>query len=196
MRLLPLLLPPLCLLGACQQAPAGGNQAADAGTDQPEWSGPKAGEGLPASRLDRSHAGKPAASASFLDPQGRAVSLSDFRGRPLLVNFWATWCAPCVVEMPSLDALAEREGDRLQVVAVSQDSEGRQKVSDFFAAHRFQRLQPYLDGEMDLMAALQLGTLPTTILYDAEGREVWRITGAADWEGEREARLLAEAGAS
>jgi len=153
-------------------------------------------EAPPTGRLDRSHQGSRAPDLAFEDGGGRPIRLSAFRGRPLLVNFWATWCAPCVVEMPSLDALAEREGDRLQVVAVSQDSEGRQKVSDFFAAHRFQRLQPYLDGEMDLMAALQLGTLPTTILYDAEGREVWRITGAADWEGEREARLLAEAGAS
>jgi thiol-disulfide isomerase/thioredoxin len=118
-----------------------------------------------------------------------------FRGRPVLVNLWATWCGPCVVEMPALDALAAREGPELEVLTVSQDSDGRQKVTDFFAAHHFQRLEPYLDSQMGLMRALGLDTLPTTILYNREGEEVWRMTGMADWRGERAARLLAEADA-
>ena len=63
-------------------------------------------------------------------------------------------------------------------------------MTDFFAAHRFQRLEPYLDSEMRLMPALGLDTLPTTILYDSQGREVWRMTGMADWQSERAARLL------
>ena len=73
--------------------------------------------------------------------------------------------------------------------------EGRQKVTDFFAARNFQRLQPYLDGRMDLMIGLGVDTLPTTILYDSQGREVWRMVGMADWQGERVARLLLEADA-
>ncbi|HKR25382.1 MAG TPA: TlpA disulfide reductase family protein, partial [Allosphingosinicella sp.] len=125
--------------------------------------------------------------------EGRPVRLSVFRGRPLLVNFWATWCAPCVVEMPSLDALAAREGAAMEIIAVSQDLNGRQKVTDFFAARNFSRLEPYLDPQMALMTALGLDTLPTTILYDAEGREVWRMIGMVDWRGERAARLLREA---
>ena len=147
----------------------------------------------PTGRLDRSHAGTSAPNVAFEDPQGRPVNLSVFRGRPLLVNLWATWCGPCIVEMPALDRLAAREGESLQVVAVSQDLDGRQKVTDFFAARGFIRLDPYLDGEMALMGALRLDTLPTTILYDAEGQEVWRMTGMAEWEGERAARLLIEA---
>ncbi len=130
---------------------------------------------------------------AFEDPQGRPVNLAVFRGRPLLVNFWATWCGPCVVEMPSLDALAAREGDSLRILAVSQDLDGRQKVADFFAARNFTRLEPYLDPQMGLMTALRIDTLPTTILYDADGAEVWRMTGMADWHGERAARLLREA---
>ncbi len=149
----------------------------------------------PTGRLDRSHAGTPAPGVAFEDPQGRPVTLSVFRGRPLLVNLWATWCGPCVVEMPSLDRLAAREGERLQVVVVSQDMGGREKVGDFFAERNFTRLEPYLDGEMGLMVALRIDTLPTTILYDAEGREVWRMTGMAEWEGARAARLLLEADA-
>jgi thiol-disulfide isomerase/thioredoxin len=149
----------------------------------------------PTGRLDRSHRGEPAPDALFEDGEGQPVRLSVFRGRPMLVNLWATWCGPCVVEMPSLDALASRAGPGLEVLTVSQDLNGRQKVADFFAAHRFQRLEAYLDPQMQLMAALRLDTLPTTILYDSEGREVWRMTGGAEWQSERAARLLAEAAA-
>lgn len=171
-----------------------------AGCDRQKASAPQAdAPGLPgpsesSGRLDRSHAGTPAPDVAFLDPQGNPASLEDFRGRPVLVNLWATWCAPCVVEMPSLDALAVREED-LEVLALSQDVAGRQAVDEFFAEREFEELEAYLDDQMAFMAALGLDTLPTTILYDAEGREVWRMTGMADWKGERAARLLAEADA-
>ena len=150
-------------------------------------------EAAPTGRLDRSHAGTPAPDVAFEDPHGRPARLSDFRGRPLLVNFWATWCGPCVVEMPSLDALAAREGERFTVLALSQDMNGRQKVTDFFAERDFTRLEPYLDPDMDIMMSLGIETLPTTILYDSEGVEVWRMTGMSEWDGERAARLLTEA---
>ncbi len=153
-------------------------------------------QAYPTGRLDRSHAGTPAPGTTFQDPYGRPARLADFRGRPVLVNLWATWCGPCVVEMPSLDALARREGQDLQVLALSQDLEGRQKVTDFFAARRFARLEPYLDPDLRFMSELGVDTLPTTILYDAEGVEVWRMTGMADWDSERAARLLTEAGGS
>jgi thiol-disulfide isomerase/thioredoxin len=151
----------------------------------------------PTGRLDRSHAGTAAPDLAFEGPDGRPARLSAFRGRPVLVNLWATWCGPCIVEMPSLDALAGHQGDSqgLRIVAISQDDGGRQKVTDFFAAHRFQRLQPYLDSNMGLMTALGLETLPTTILYDSRGHEVWRMVGMADWQGDRVARLLLEADA-
>jgi thiol-disulfide isomerase/thioredoxin len=147
----------------------------------------------PTGRLDRSHRGTPAPDVAFEDPHGRPARLSDFRGRPVLVNLWATWCGPCVVEMPSLDALAARESERLTVLALSQDMAGRQKVTDFFAARNFGRLEPYLDADLGFMTSLRIDTLPTTILYDADGVEVWRMTGMADWESERAARLLTEA---
>lgn len=150
---------------------------------------------LPTGRLDRSHAGTAAPDVEFEDPEGAPVSLADFRGKPLLVNLWATWCAPCVVEMPSLDALAEREGERIHVLALSQDLEGRAKVTDFFRARNFRMLEPFLDSQLGLMTALGIGSLPTTILYDGQGREVWRMTGMEDWEGERARRLLREADA-
>jgi thiol-disulfide isomerase/thioredoxin len=192
MRPIALLLLPLLALAACNQAPAGGNSA-DAMPDQPAWSGPQAGDSLPAGRLDRSHAGKPTPAASFKDPRGAAVSLSDFRGRPLLVNLWATWCAPCVKEMPTLDALAARENGRVQILAISQDGEARDKVERFFADHDFSALEPYLDPKLELMPELGVDTLPTTILYDSDGKEVWRMVGIADWQSRSSAALIAEA---
>jgi thiol-disulfide isomerase/thioredoxin len=201
LRLVIALLPGLLIglaLGGCDRqkaaAPQGGapqtaNAAAGA---QANEAAPHA-EAYPTGRLDRSHAGTPAPDITFEDGDGRPVRLSVFRGRPMLVNLWATWCGPCVVEMPSLDALAAREGGNVEILAISQDLEGRQKVSDFFQAHPVRRLEPYLDSQMRLMGALRLEELPTTILYDADGAEVWRITGMADWQGERAARLIAEA---
>jgi thiol-disulfide isomerase/thioredoxin len=184
MRLLALL---LFLLAACDRAP----EAPKA--DQPAWPGPRGEAEAPTGRLDRSHAGEPAPATAFEDPQGGRVSLSDFRGRPLLVNLWATWCAPCVIEMPTLDSLAEREDGRIQVLAVSQDSDGRAKVDGFFAERKFAALEPYLDPGLGLMAELGVDTLPTTILFNGEGREVWRMTGIADWRSADSAALIGEA---
>jgi thiol-disulfide isomerase/thioredoxin len=182
-------------LAACDRQEAPTPQGEAPATANVAAAGNAAAPAYPTGRLDRSHAGTPAPAGAFQDPEGRTVSLAAFRGRPLLVNLWATWCGPCVVEMPSLDQLAAREGEALQVLAVSQDLDGRQKVTDFFGARDFRHLRPYLDGEMNLMAALRLDTLPTTILYDSQGREVWRMTGMAEWNGERAARLLREADA-
>ena len=181
----------LLLLAACD----GGGDTPRGGPAPSGWSGPKAVQQNPTGRLDRSFAGTPAPASSFQDPDGETVSLADFRGKPLLVNLWATWCAPCIAEMPTLDALAGRENG-LQVLAVSQDMDGKDKVDAFFAKRAFARLEPYIDPKLALMMELKVDTLPTTILYDAEGREVWRMTGMEDWEGARAAGLLQEAGRS
>ena len=153
---------------------------------------PAAGKLEGVGRLDRSRAGNPAPEALFEDPAGEPASLADFWGKPVLVNLWATWCAPCIAEMPTLDALAARQ-DAVEVLAVSQDLNGAAKVDAFFEARSFERLESFLDPELALMTALRVDTLPTTILYDAQGREVWRITGMEDWTGPRAAARLAEA---
>lgn len=173
---------PLLLVAACD-GPKG---------EAPQ--GAKAEQPLAASgKLDRSKAGRPAPDLEFLDPEGEKVTLAAFAGKPLLLNLWATWCAPCIAEMPTLDALASRDPN-LQVLAVSQDFPGQEaKVAGFFEERKLTRLEPYQDPELGLMSGLKADVLPTTILYDAQGREVWRMTGAADWTGAETARLLAEA---
>jgi hypothetical protein len=99
-----------------------------------------------------------------------------------------------VIELPSLDALAgEAHPDGLKVIAVSQDTGGHDQVTGFLASHNVRNLAAYQDNRMQAMTTLQLDTLPTTILYDADGKEVWRMTGRADWASERVANLLREA---
>lgn len=143
-------------------------------------------------RLDRSHAGQSAPTILFQDPAGEPASIADFAGQPLLLNLWATWCGPCVVEMPSLDALAARN-PRIKVLALSQDMDGQDKVDAFFAQRKFAKLEPYLDAELSMMTALKINTLPTTVLYDSKGHEIWRMTGMEDWTGQRARELLQEA---
>ncbi len=129
----------------------------------------------------------------FEGPDGRPVKLAEFTGRPLLVNLWATWCAPCVVEMPTLDALAAARGDKLRVVAISMDIEGRRAVDPFLAKAGLKNLLPYLDKKNDLMLALKADTLPVTILFDSQGREVWRMIGEMDWNSDKAAALIDQA---
>ena len=148
--------------------------------------------GKPSEAIDRSQAGTPAPDVEFEDPAGEPASLADFRGKPVLVNLWATWCAPCIAEMPTLDALAARRDD-IEVLAVSQDLDGQEKVDAFFAEQKFEQLDPYIDPDIELMTALRADNLPTTILYDAEGREVWRKMGIADWNGAQAGALIDEA---
>jgi thiol-disulfide isomerase/thioredoxin len=180
---------PFCLLlaaAACDRSPEPANERNAA-------SGTSEAEALPEGRLDRSHAGQQAPEVPIEAPDGSEARLSDFEGKPLLVNFWATWCAPCVVEMPTLDALAARDGERLKVLTVSEDRDGREKVDAFFAKQKLRNLEAYLDPELELMAQVKGDTLPTTILSDSEGREVWRMVGMAEWTSEEAAKLLGEA---
>lgn len=143
--------------------------------------------------IDRSHKGEAAPTLSFTAPDGKKTTLAAFKGKPVLLNLWATWCAPCVREMPALDRLAQREGAKLQVVTVSQDLEGSTQVTPYFQKAGFKALKPWLDPDVGLSTHYGVN-LPTTVLYDAQGREVWRVAGEMDWDGETAKEWLAEAG--
>jgi thiol-disulfide isomerase/thioredoxin len=144
--------------------------------------------------IDRSQAGSLMPVASLTDPDGRQLNLGALQGKPVLLNLWATWCAPCVKEMPQLDALAAEYGDKLRVVTVSQDMQGAEKVVPFFAAGGFKQLEPWLDPQAELGFALGGAVLPTTVFYDASGTEVWRVSGEFDWAGD-EAHAAIDEGA-
>ena len=154
-------------------------------------------EAGPVSGIDRRNTGKQAPDTLFNDPDGGEISLAGFRGSPVLVNLWATWCAPCVKELPTLDKLAasHRTDGRLGVIAISQDAGPQISVDAFLDKLGVQDLGAYHDPKMGLSGALGAEVLPTSILFDAEGREVWRYVGDLDWTGAEAVKLLAEAGA-
>ena len=140
-------------------------------------------------------AGRPAPDDVFKGADGREVALTDFAGRPLLVNIWATYCIPCKIEMPTLDALAELEAGKTTVIAVAQDLQGRKVVLPFFNKTAIKNLESYIDPTNRLWQALGGSpALPTTILYDSESREVWRVIGGVEWDDAEISALLAEAG--
>lgn len=124
---------------------------------------------------------RPAPELHFTTRDGKPVSLADFRGHFLLVNLWATWCGPCVREMPSLQQLQVRLGDRLEVLAISEDRGGAQAVDPFLTQHRLDRLAVYLDPKTAALQAFGLQGLPTSFLIDPKGRILGQLEGAADW---------------
>ena len=145
--------------------------------------------------IDRSQAGALMPAVTVRDPQGMELNLGALQGQPVLLNLWATWCAPCVVEMPLLDDLAEEFDGAVRVVTVSQDLAGADVVVPFFAQARFRKLGPWLDPDSAVGFKVESDVLPTTILYDASGQEVWRVVGEYDWSGAAAREAIAEASA-
>lgn len=119
----------------------------------------------------------------FQDAQGRPRALSEFRGRTVLLNIWATWCVPCREEMPTLDRLQRKlGGPAFEVVALSIDSKGIPAVRQFFEEIGVRSLAVYVDPSMQAMEKLRIVGVPTTLLIDREGRELWRKSGPAQWD--------------
>lgn len=178
-------------LGACDK------QSPPAGQD-PNTSGEAAGPSQSAKggfsyTLDKSRAGSPAPGFTFQNPDGSDAKLGDFAGRPMLVNLWATWCGPCVAEMPTLDAVAADYGKKgLAVLTISQDSQGETVIKPFFDKHPLPHLKGWIDPENQFGFHYNTGMLPTTVIYDAQGKEMVRVIGAMDWRS-REGRALIDA---
>ena len=132
--------------------------------------------------LNKAYAGTPEPATPILDSGGKTVTLAAFKGRPIIVNLWATWCPPCRKEMPSLARLKAAYGDKLLIVPVSMDKAPQREAARAFIAANAP-LPFYQDEELampyDLKPAVE--GFPTTILYDARGREVARIAMDHDW---------------
>ncbi len=124
--------------------------------------------------------------------EGAAMTLADFKGKTVLVNFWATWCAPCLKELPSLDALQkDLGGDDFEVVAIAADPRGPEVADTFLKRLNIANLKLYADPR--LQVAMSIGgasVLPVSILYDARGNEVGRLVGEADWSSPEARRLI------
>jgi len=122
---------------------------------------------------------------------GETSSIPDYDGRVVLLNFWATWCAPCVREMPSLDRLQAALGEEgLTVLAVSFDRKGAEVVQPFMEKLGLKDLQIVLDPKGNVMRQFMVGGLPTTYLIDREGRMVGGIEGPVEWDGPEAQELI------
>lgn len=126
---------------------------------------------------------RPLPALDFTDAGGQARSLADFRGRPLLINFWATWCPPCVAEMPALDrtqaALAKEDW---AVLALSSDRGGAAQVRPFYERTGIRHLEIWLDPRGAAARATGSRGLPTSLVVNRQGQEVARLEGAAAWD--------------
>ncbi len=168
MRAFPAVILGLALMGAV------------ASGDMTKAAGPQAAAPL---KLDRSHAGSAMPAAEFVDRRDKTHRLAQFKGRPTIVNLWATWCAPCKAEMPALDRYAARMKGKVNVVAIAEDLGGWRAVDKFFKPGRFKALTTYLDQPTELALAYKAAGLPVTVAYDAQGRELWRVNGPVEWDG-------------
>jgi thiol-disulfide isomerase/thioredoxin len=124
---------------------------------------------------------QPAPTISFAAPDGKTFSLEDFSGKLVLVNLWATWCAPCRREMPSLEQLQTRFGDKLAILAISEDMGGSKAVAPFVAKLGLKAVKIYLDPKNAVSQAFKVDGLPTSLLIDPRGRVLGRVEGEADW---------------
>ncbi|WP_408591060.1 TlpA family protein disulfide reductase [Novosphingobium sp.] len=150
---------------------------------------PAAGEAF-TGKLDTSAKGAAMPDLTFADPAGQKLRLADLKGKPVLINLWATWCGPCVIEMPTIEALAAKYDGKLTVLAVSQDLGQKDKISALFVQKKFVRLHPWLDPDNALSSHYNTGVLPTTVLYDKDGKEVWRMVGGHDWSSAQTDELV------
>lgn len=134
---------------------------------------------------------KPVPDNEIKDMHGQTVTLPQFQGKVLVVNFWATWCAPCKRELPSLDRLQERVGtDDLAVLAISIDRRGVDKVQPYLDQVPLPHLSVLLDKKNKLGRGMGTFGLPTTVLVDQRGHEVGRLIGPAEWDSDESIALV------
>lgn len=127
---------------------------------------------------------EPVPDVQVRDLQGKPVSLSDFRGRVVVLNLWATWCVPCREEMPALDRLqAAFPPERVRVLALSVDRGGDEKVTRFLEELGIEHLLVLRDPDMRTLRTLAAPGLPATLIVDRQGREVLRRFGIYAWDG-------------
>ena len=125
-------------------------------------------------------------SLTFLDAKNKQINLNNFEGNLILLNFWATWCAPCKKEMPSLDILKNNENlDNIKIFPINVGQENVEKASKFFEDLKIKNLEIYFDTPITLAKKFSLRGIPTSILINKKGEEFARIIGSIDFEDDK-----------
>ena len=126
----------------------------------------------------------------FLLANGEKMQLSDYKGKVILLNVWATWCAPCVAEMPALDALQAAKGsERFEVVTVSLDQR-MEDITSFFENNELTYIKGWHDSTFGLAPKLAAPALPMSVFYNTSGREIARVPGEVEWMNEEALALI------
>ncbi len=158
-------------------------------TERPPTVAERSPSGEPLGKFTALSEPRPAPALTLTSDSGASVTLNSLRGRPVLVNFWATWCAPCIEEMPSLLRLQAKLGG-LTILAVSEDRRGAELVDPFVAKHGVEKLAIYLDAKNEAGHAFAIEGLPTSVLIDRDGQVRARLEGAANWDSDAMVKLL------
>lgn len=172
--------------------------AAAAAGDKPSLGAPQAGPLAPFAigamkKLDSRAAGSAAPTEPLLLPGDKPITLAAYRGRVVVLNLWATWCAPCIKELPSLNRLQQRfKPNDVIVVAASMDRGGWRAVDPFWRKAKLPALTPHLDKSTMMAFNLKARGLPLTLIYDRQGREVARLAGDADWGSKEAATFISK----
>lgn len=165
----------LVMMALITIAPVSVSSAAESGVDKLIWH----------------EAPQSVANTPFQNGDGETITLSDFKGKLLVVNLWATWCAPCIREMPTLDALeAEMGGDRFHVIALSQDREGERVARPFIEKNGWSNLKLYFSDGSSFGREAKVRGLPTTLIVAPDGTEVARLEGTAEWDSDEMKAVL------
>ncbi len=128
---------------------------------------------------------------TFNDADGNALTLANFKGKTILLNLWATWCAPCREEMPALDRLQkELGGEKFEVVALSLDRKGAEASQKFLDETKANNLKLYIDASAKQGTVLKIVGMPTTILINKDGQELGRLAGPAEWDSPDAKKLI------
>jgi len=148
-------------------------------------------EDVPLNNIVINETPKPISSVIFEDFSGNKINLKDYKGKLLIINFWATWCAPCKKEMPSLDALYQNKKFRnLKIFAVNMEKPNTTKTRFFFNELNVKKLEIFFDKNLNFVTEFKLRGVPTTVLINKKGEEFARIIGSIDFQDKKFVKWL------
>ena len=143
-------------------------------------------EDVPLNNMAISEIPRPISSVTFEDFTNKEISLDDYKGKLVIINFWATWCAPCKKEMPSLDNLYQNSNFKnLEVLAVNMEQPNTAKTKKFFDDIKIKKLKIFFDSKLNFVKEFKLRGVPTTIVINKKGEEFARIIGEANFQDEK-----------